>query len=597
MHNRSILVIQLVLFLICLPFSSYSQEILESIEVKNEKNLKEFDFGSYFQFESQDFKSSGTLLSDQIKSTPFVMSASNGGIGSRNSYFLRGAESRHVLFSLDGMKLNDPSSVDRQFDDSFLNLDLFKEINIFRGPKSTLFGADSIGGLIDLRMPKGENAPDLKLSLITGSFGTAQSSLKKDWRSQNGRGSLSGSFFRTDGISRLNSKRFSATERDGSQSVNLSSSSLHRINDQIFSDFIFSYSRNQSELDGYQTDNSTDQSQLGHLLIQQNSKIKMNEKNNISFRTGVSQYNRKITNQGLDDFIYKGILNQNEVIYDWEAENKIGIIGLLNENENLSESNLSKKNSNFSLFSQNKFSSQLFDFQYGLRLDHHQQFGEFLTGTSGVQKSFGDQKVGFQYSRGFKAPTLYQLYGVPVNGFPVGNRNLSPEFVNSYELNFQHKVFDIVLFKNDFNNLITYSNLGYLNQDGFEASGVEVLGKIIKNSYRLTPFISYTDYNSNKDQILRRPNLTQGLDFQYFYGELFEFNSSLRTFSSRKDLDIEGNTVKLNSYELFNMGIRYFYHNSKYGINILNVFDRDYEEIYGYSVMPRSFFLNYELTF
>jgi outer membrane cobalamin receptor len=63
------------------------------------------------------------------------------------------------------------------------------------------------------------------------------------------------------------------------------------------------------------------------------------------------------------------------------------------------------------------------------------------------------------------------------------------------------------------------------------------------------------------------------------------------------DLDGTGKLVKLNGFETFNAGIRYFRARDEFGLQMQNLLDREYEELYGYSVMPRSIFLDYSVKF
>ena len=60
---------------------------------------------------------------------------------------------------------------------------------------------------------------------------------------------------------------------------------------------------------------------------------------------------------------------------------------------------------------------------------------------------------------------------------------------------------------------------------------------------------------------------------------------------------IPSDTTKLNGYEVFDLGFKYVFTDLDLGLQILNILNREYEELYGYSIMPRSLFLHTGLRF
>ncbi|NIN92510.1 MAG: TonB-dependent receptor plug domain-containing protein, partial [Candidatus Aenigmarchaeota archaeon] len=88
------------------------------------------------------------------------------------SVFLRGANSEHTLILMDGVELNDPISPSRSFDLAHLTLDNVDRIEILRGPQSTLYGSDALGGVVNIITKKRKGKPKLSLSSVGGSYGT-----------------------------------------------------------------------------------------------------------------------------------------------------------------------------------------------------------------------------------------------------------------------------------------------------------------------------------------------------------------------------------------------------------------------------------------
>ncbi len=101
---------------------------------------------------------------------------------------------------------------------------------------------------------------------------------------------------------------------------------------------------------------------------------------------------------------------------------------------------------------------------YGLRGAYHTQFEGVLSPAFGVSKRVGDSRVGLNYQRGFKSPTLYQLYGPDFGNVKVGNTELSPEISDYLELSSKSKASEVSLFYNRIDEFIQYDSNARLYQ-------------------------------------------------------------------------------------------------------------------------------------
>jgi vitamin B12 transporter len=583
------LIIQLIL-----SAKASTSESLETIEIIAEKKLSDFHLGSFYLIDEEEMKfKNNSLVSESLNGISGVISSQNGGPGARTSFFIRGTEARHVLFTIDNLKLNDPSNTDRQFDAAFLTSSFLKEIVLYKGPHAVMFGSDAMGGLVDMKTRKGENAPQSRLSFNSGSFGTVDASLSKDWSNKSSRGTVTWNSFRTDGISRLNKKRFNATERDASDVVQLASSSAHQWKPTLETDFLFSFLRGNNELDGKSDDNSHDKSRSDQYLVQQKTNFKISSNQAISLRNGVSRHQRESNTYAAGKNVYAGDLIQNELLLKKETDAYSLLLGSELEVEKLNQSD-SKEDANLrSLFVQSSWKLRGFTLQAGLRGQIHSLYGAYNTGSTGFSIPMDLGTASLQYSQGVKAPSLYQLYGQPILGLPVGNKNLSPETNKSIEARFENKSIEISLFKNSLSNLITFTNQGYINQERFAAQGIELAANVRRSSLLVKPSLMSQQFRNEKSSILRRPQNSLGLDVSFFYNEETELFTTIRSYSSRKDLDLNSNIVKLNGFETMNLGVRIHQKFNDYGIQVVNLTNREYEELYGYSVLPRSLYFHY----
>lgn len=582
---------------LCYPFILNADDLLP-IDVIAQKNVSKFSFGSTFEIDEAELMSEPTgLISPCLAQVPGVVAAQAGGPGSSVSYFIRGTESRHVAFTLDGLKLNDPSSTTRQFDSAFFTSPMLQRIEVHKGPQAVLYGSDAMGGHIDMKTRKGEGAPETRLSLGAGSFGTFSSSLSKDWKSKIGNGTLTWSDFRTEGISRLNKKRFNATEKDSSRISQLSSSSEHRVHSKWKSDLLVSYLHGANELDGAITDNSYDKSENDQYILQQKTNHELDTNSAISLRNGLNRHNRyfRTMTQGKDS--YAGDSYQNELLYTKNTKRIDFISGFSYEHEDFSQADLFKEFDLTSAFLQTLLKFDQLSFQAGLRADHHSRYGNFQTGSVGASYTQNAHQLSLQYSEGYKAPSLYQLFGPDLFG-PVGNSKLHPERNKSLEGKWLWNDFEVSLFQNRMSDLIIFAtNQGYQNQGHFISEGIEMGHTLRFKSLSINPIFTHQDFRKAQSTVLRRPKNSGALHLVYFVNKNLEFDFRARLFDERKDYDVSGNVVRLSRYEVADLGGKYSWNRNELGIKFLNIFDRVYEDLYGYSVMPRSVFMHYGLRF
>ena len=113
-------------------------------------------------------------LAELLARVPGVEIATNGGPAATSSVFLRGANRGHTLVLVDGLRIG--SSTDGATAFEAIPLDQIDHIEILRGPASSLYGADAIGGVIQIFTRKSDGALSANASAGYGTYRTGVAS-------------------------------------------------------------------------------------------------------------------------------------------------------------------------------------------------------------------------------------------------------------------------------------------------------------------------------------------------------------------------------------------------------------------------------------
>ncbi len=141
------------------------------------------------------------VVSDLLRQVPGLAVHRSGPVGTLTAVRIRGAESRHTLVVIDGMKANDPSNTGATFNFANLLAANIERVEILRGPQSGLYGSDAIGGVINIITKRGRGPSKASLAVEGGSFRTGNVSAGLSGGGDRYHYSVNAAGFRTAGIS------------------------------------------------------------------------------------------------------------------------------------------------------------------------------------------------------------------------------------------------------------------------------------------------------------------------------------------------------------------------------------------------------------
>ena len=124
-------------------------------------------------------RSPGQRLSSILQGLPGLAVRDLGGLHSIKTLSSRGTASVHTLFLVNGLRLNAPQN--GLVDLGLLTGEAFEQIEIVRGGQSGLYGADAVGGLVNLVPRRSSDSLSMGVTAETGSFGLWAGRANASW--------------------------------------------------------------------------------------------------------------------------------------------------------------------------------------------------------------------------------------------------------------------------------------------------------------------------------------------------------------------------------------------------------------------------------
>src|SRR5579859_4411725 len=108
---------------------------------------------------------------DLLRQLPFLFVAQSGARGELTTVTLRGGKPNFTLVMFDGIPINDITNVlGGSYDFSTMSTDAVEQIEVVRGPLSSVYGSDAVAGVINIIPRRGEGGPSFEIGAAFGSF-------------------------------------------------------------------------------------------------------------------------------------------------------------------------------------------------------------------------------------------------------------------------------------------------------------------------------------------------------------------------------------------------------------------------------------------
>ncbi|WP_121574135.1 TonB-dependent vitamin B12 receptor BtuB [Brenneria alni] len=554
-----------------------------------------------------------------MRRLPGVDIAQNGGLGQSASMFIRGSEARHSLILIDGVPVAKPG-ITGDVDFNQIPISLVQRIEFIRGPRSAVYGADAIGGVINIITQTDNDSANLRAGAGSNHYQEYGGGIRHTI-ADNTKVTLAGAYQGTKGFNVQPNSAYSGDgDKDGWRNKSFWAGVEHKF-DERFSGFLRGYgygSNNDYDTGGY---GGSDKQQIYNHTYSTGLRFSQGayasqliaSYQKYSMLNYISTQGRYGADHSLDDMeqrnlqwgntfaIAQGTVNAG---IDWKQQKLTS--GGVSFNTGARESNNYKQdNTGAYVTAQQQYGSVTLE--GSARGDDNEQFGNHGTWQVAAGWAFApDYRATLSYGTGFQAPTLGQLYGQ--KRFDIdSNKNLKPEESKQWEAGLEGRIVSLnwrlSAYINQIDNLINYeyafaTNTGtYYNVKAATMKGLEWIGSFDTGSLHHQITLGYLDARSDEDDKVLARRAKQQAKYQLDW-TLYDIDFDLSYQYVGKRFDNAQNTRRLPSYSTADLSASYPItpQLTVHG-RIANLFDKDYETAYGYRTAGREYYLTGSYTF
>ncbi|MBP3973029.1 TonB-dependent vitamin B12 receptor [Pseudoxanthomonas spadix] len=558
-------------------------------------------------------RSQASSLTDLLAGRAGIGFSNQGGPGKNTTLNIRGTESDKVLVLLDGVRIGSASAGLAAFQD--LPVAQIERIEIVRGPRSSLYGSEAIGGVIQIFTRTGGQGLTTHAQAGFGSHDLRNHSAGFSYRGARGWLSANAGYQQTDGINACRGTAGNAEapfgagcyvdqpDRDGYRNTSIGVRGGINVTDTLSleGNFLNADSRNQydgSAFGGNEADNLQrvaggtlrwTPSDAFTLTVQAGRAEDQSDNDYADADAGTRSY--------VSTFDTRRDTASAQADYSFAPGQIVTLGGDWQDDQVTSNTPFDvDSRDNTGVFAEYQGRLGAHSLQASVRNDDNEQFGSHATGSLGYGFGFGN---GFRFTAsagtGFKAPTFNDLY-YP-GGF--GNPDLKPEKSKSLNLGLaqygQGWNWTFNAYETRIEDLIGYDTaFNLVNVDKARIRGAELTGFMTLHGLVINAQISHTDPRNDSDGsinhdnwLARRARDTARLDLDYAIGD-FRLGLTGNGYGHR--YDDAANTARLAGYGTLDVRLEYALSGDwTLQAKAANVFDKDYQTIQWYNQPGREY--------
>jgi len=561
---------------------------------------------------SQEMKlQSLTTVAQALKTLPGISVTRSGGLGENTSLFLQGMSNKYTLVLIDGVRYNDPTNTSGA-DLSNILIDDIDKIEVIKGAQSGVWGADAAAGVINIITKKATVGTHARVGIEAGSYKRRSISVGFSKRTRKYNAMLSVLRTMQNGFTAQAPKNsdLSQYERDPYRNTTVNLNAGYWINTSNHIEFGYHDINSLTNYDsnGPNSNGRADyRGKSGYLkykyyfgrnTIEATLTQSYFHSKQLDATSGIKDSVGEIPSLELKDTLRYG--HKNSLVFGMDSKKrKVYYTKVGNAEKNNNDTNRA-------VFLNNTISFDKLVLSQALRYDHFNDFKNKLTGKIGAKYLFSKNfNIYINAGTAYKTPNIMDM----INIWGASNFNLKPEKIRTYSVGLNYLGLGVNIFRNEIKDMIVWNNAPYPTGKNINILGTSVI-KGVEISYQQMLFekllfggnYTYIDAkDKDGNRLLKRPRYQVGLNATYWARENLSISANGLYVGSRTDKDFSSwpaTYVDTGRYFVLNSKID-FKVNKTWDtyIKVDNIFDRRYQDVYGYATPRRSFYIGVNAKF
>jgi vitamin B12 transporter len=530
-------------------------------------------------------------VAELLQTTAGIDIASNGGPAQVTSVFVRGTNSTHTLFLVDGVRID---TVTGSGGASVNDIPTYQieRIEVVKGPRAAMYGSDAVGAVIQI-FTRNLTAGEYQAAVEYGSNNYVFAGVTAGISHGKGATTLSVSSEKSDGYDVTANEYPVDDDKDSYEKINLSIKGHQELTDTLTLNWVGRYDDGEYDYDGNSsfTILAPSQEYTKHLL---STGLSYNQ-DQWSHDLSIAQYQEN--QKRLTDYPAENETSRNQVDYSsvYSAQNGLSYnfgSQFYQDKYQGTGSFDGKSRDTTSAFAGALYDAGTLLTELSVRYNDVENVGSEATYNVSLGYNISESLfASVNYGTGFKVPTFYQLYDSY-----SGNENLALETSQSWEVLLRSTIVgvkaELSYFHLDFDNLLDYdyTTYSFANIADAQIKGVELSLSKNLGDLNLSTNYAYTDTEDKTTgtQLSRRARHKANVEASYQW-EKISLSGAYKYHGTR--FDAYSNT-SLSAYNTLDISASYQLSDAwKLQVKANNIFDEEYETAPTYVTPGAEYFL------